>query len=221
MTSYIHIPDFMMVVPNQFMLNSTLSVDTIMRNGHSNNELYDYFIWELEEKEEVRLHKLYETTLQKIVYGKAYKLSCLLNTRYKYFKSWAKDQPRFARLPMEEFNRICSRVNQASAIYDKWDTIVKNLTDRRMMHIDARRLSIGQLEDAKDFSWCLRHNEGNRKKGKHDGDTPYPLDKYDQIFQDILRTGIMDDIDHDPSIAAIIGGSQSNSTFGCSIPWDA
>ena len=34
----------------------------------------------------------------------------------------------------------------------------------------------------------------------------YPKDKFEAIFQNIIDSGILDDIDHDTSIAASIGG---------------
>ena len=175
-------------------------------NGLTNNELYGLFMRELVEKEEIRLDKLFKTTMQQVVLGKAYKDSSLENTNYIYFKSWAKHQPNFRHLSEKELSKFCAKVNEACDVFDNWDTIVTNLTDSRMDQIDARRLSVRQFYLAKRIEWCLSQNELLRKKVKSDDGAPYPEDKYNDIMQYILNTGILDDVKNNPQIAAIIGG---------------
>ena len=174
--------------------------------GYTNNELYDLFMYELVEKEDIKLEKLHAATLLLIVYGKAYKTSSLENTNYRYFKSWAKTQEKFADLSAKELSKLCDKVNEASVVFDSWDSIVVNLVDDRMDQIDARRFSIQQFYMAKNINWCLSYNEMLRKKGNNDDVAPYPEDKYNEIFQYIINTGILDDVNNNPQIAAIIGG---------------
>ena len=46
----------------------------------------------------------------------------------------------------------------------------------------------------------------------------YPKDKLEAIFQKIIDSGILDDIDHDTSIAASIGGRlQTNIISHCKV----
>ena len=212
-----------MVVRNEFLLNAVVEHNVvvgncfcdgcrdrrlrqIMINGFTNNQLYALFMRELVEKEETRLKMLHKTTLQQIVHGKAYKVSSLENTNYRYFKSWAKNQPNFALLSEKEMCKFCAKVNEASVVFGSWDTIVKNLTDSRMDQIDARRLSVRQFYLAKNINWCLSYNEILRKKGKNEHDAPYPEEKYNDIFQYIINSGILDDVNNNPQVAAIIGG---------------
>ena len=56
--------------------------------------------------------------------------------------------------------------------------------------------------------------------GKMSLETPlYPKDKFDAIFQNIIDSGILDDIDHDTSIAASIGGRlQTKIISYCKVP---
>ena len=75
-----------------------------------------------------------------------------------------------------------------------------------MDQIDARRFSIRQFYLAKKISWCLEYNESLRIKGKAKNNVPYPEDKYNDILQYIIASGILDDVDNDPQIAASIGG---------------
>ena len=58
---------------------------------------------------------------------------------------------------------------------------------------------------AKSIDWCLCYNEQLRKKGKNEDGPPYSEDKYKDILQYIMNSGILDDVDNDPKIAAIIG----------------
>ena len=168
------------------------------------------------ENEDRRLEKLHKATLQLIIHGKAYKNSSLENTNYQYFKSWAKTQENFAHLSAKELSKLCDKVNEASVVFDSWDTIVNNLIDSRMDQIDARRFSVRQFYMAKNINWCLSYNEMLRKKGKNDDEAPYPEAQYNDILQYIINSGILDDTDNNPQIAAIIGGRlQSDMVRRC------
>ena len=109
--------------------------------------------------------------------------------------------PQFAAFPGKEFDTLCHKVNECC-----WEKIVANLTDQRMSEIDARRLTVPQLYQAKSIDWCLQLNDTLRRKGKRIGEPMYPPEKFDNIFQIIIESGIMEDIDHNPSLAAGIGG---------------
>ena len=206
-----------MAIPNKFLSSHVEAncfcgrcriyrLDIITGIGYTINELHNLFTRELVEEEEERLDRLYQATIQLIIYGKAYKESCLRNTGYTYFKSWAKTQPEFEHLTTKNLQKFCDRVKKASTAFDQWDIIVKNLTDIRMTYIDARRFSVAQFWEARSLAWCLNYNENLRPKGKNHGEKSYPEDKYQLIFQQILNSGILDDIDNDPQIASCIGG---------------
>ena len=51
--------------------------DIIVAINYTNNELHDLFMHELVLEEEEKLDQLYHTTLQKILYGKVFKDSCI------------------------------------------------------------------------------------------------------------------------------------------------
>ena len=75
-----------------------------------------------------------------------------------------------------------------------------------MDQIDARRFSIRQFNLAKNIIWCLEYNESLHIKRMTKTDLPYPEDKYNDILQYIIASGILDDVDNNPQIAASIGG---------------
>ena len=182
------------------------SLRRILESGYTINQLHNLFTYRLVEKENIRLDKLFKCTLRQIVHGMAYKITCFQNTNYTYFKSWAKTQPEFGLLSKKELIKFCYQVNEACDVFNSWAKIVDNLTDERMDQIDARRFSIRQFYLAKKISWCLEYNESLRIKGKAKNNVPYPEDKYNDILQYIIGSGILDDIENDPQVAASIGG---------------
>ncbi len=211
-----------MVIPNEFLLSivvhdniikgcfcgSCRNERVLLCSRHSVAELFTLFRDMLPFKCESRLDKYHEDVLKSIVTGKVYKDSCLENTGYQNFKSWAKNQATFADWTPGKFNKFCVEVNEACNVFEHWEQIVRNLTDPRMDQIDARRFSVNYFNHAKRLDWCLSYNELIRNKAKcRGGDEPlYPTDKYNAIFQNILASGILDDIEHDPRVASMIGG---------------
>ena len=118
----------------------------------------------------------------------------------------------------EELSKFCDKVNEANVVIDSWDVIVNNLTDHRMDQIDALGLSVRQLYLAKNINWCLSYNEMLPKKGRNEDEVPYPEEKYRDIFQYIVNSGVLDDIENNPQMAAIIGGRlQSDMVRRCSV----
>ena len=214
-----------MVIPNEFLINlapheevvgncfcgdcRARRLQQVVERHHTNQQLHNLFTHRFVQKEETRLDRLFNSTLQLVVHGKAYITNSLENTNYKYFKAWAKNQQQFRHLSKKEFDHFCCKVNEANNVFDSWDLIVSNLTDYRMFYIDARRFSVRQFYLAKDISWCLTTNDHLRSKCGRNGDNnvrPYPEDKYNQILQFIQGSGILDDVGNDPQIAAAIGG---------------
>ena len=159
-----------------------------------------------------RANALFEITKTQILYGKQYKDKCLAGTRYTNFKCWAKTQPYYhnyvtgTSVRQKEFTRHCEHINSASICFDKWDTIVSNLTDPRITHINARTLSVENLAHAVTIEWCLYYNSkcgGAPVTG--DEENLYLMSDVDDIFRCILQNGILDRINHDPKVAASFG----------------
>ena len=154
--------------------------------------------------EDIKLDNYHSQVIAQIVFGEKYKQAASNGSPYTYFKSWAKRQ--FPNLSVKELSKFCNRVNEASSVFHNWDTIVTNLTDARLK-FDARRFSVAMFHQAKRIEWCLSYNDQIRKKGKMSLDEPlYPKDKFDAIFQNIIDSNILDDVDFDTNIAAYIGG---------------
>ena len=165
---------------------------------------------DLAQERQARSSALFEVTKQQILYGKLYKDICMANTRLKYFKCWAKKQPVYQRFVngdkerKQEFNKHCQLVNESAYCFDNWELIVSNLTDRRMTSIDARSFSVAYFASAGSIDWCLEYNEKVRKSGSSK-ERLYSRDQVDAIFQQIVASGILDDIEHNEQVAASIG----------------
>jgi hypothetical protein len=182
-------------------------------NAHrrTRDELRNHFIRTIPLTRESRSDAVFEITLKQITMGYVYRKKCLENTGYTYFKTWAKNQPEYQRISKgtyqekREFNFHCMDVNDAAYCFENWERIVGNLTDERMKSIDARNFSVRYFRESASIDWCLTYNEKVRPKGKCRGDPPFSNAKVDDIFNHIISTGILEDIEHEPRLAASIG----------------
>ena len=153
--------------------------------------------------ENARLDNLYRLTIRKIIYGKVYKDTCLRNTPYEDFGWWARTQPSFMRLDKKVRDKFCREVNEIDLVYQGWNQIVSNLTDPRLVHVDARKFSINQFYRARTQGWCLNYNDMMRDGGEVD--IVYAEHKYQRIIRYIIQSGILDDIDHDDQLTSMLG----------------
>ena len=101
-----------MVIPNDFLINIQVHNENDIMRGcfcgncrnlrvlrcsrHSSAQLFRLFHDLLPAKSDSRLDKYHESVLDLVVSGHVYKESCLENTGYVKFKSWAKKQAVFA-----------------------------------------------------------------------------------------------------------------------------
>ena len=214
----------MAAVPNEFLLAAEHQgifancFCTRCREGKANRlrentsaELYE-IIQHLPLKEEARLDRHHKVILDLIVARTVYKEVCLRESQYVRFGNWAKRQPEFSDWSEKDLKKFVVDINQASTVFNKWETIVDNLTDSRMSRIDARRFSVNYFCLAVNIDWCLNYNEILRGKGKRkrDEEPLYPEDKYQAIFRNIVDSGILDDIENSPQVGSMIGSRLQN-----------
>lgn len=180
-------------------------VEEILNGGFTNNDLQHMFFQRLTQQEDIRLHNLFKLTLRKIVYGKAYKDSCIQNTPYKTFGWWVRSQDQFSYMTHAQIKKFCDQINEVDLVYKDWDKIVRNLTDPRMIHCDARKFSVHQFYRARDLGWCLNHNEILRNRGHLVDEPLYAENKYRNIMLFISNSGILDDINYDDQQISMLG----------------
>ena len=131
----------------------------------------------------------------KIIFKK--RQQCLCNAHYTSFGWWMRTQPRYMALTEKEQKRLRRKVRRVHAVFVHWETIVRNLTDDRIIFIDARRLSLDQLYEAISVNCCLDQDEMLRPSGDVPDELAYEENKYRRILEFITETGILQDIGHD------------------------
>ena len=88
----------------------TRKYQEILDAGFTPGQLFDITFKRILQSEEAKLNELFQLTKRKIVFGKAYKHSCLHNTAYTDFGWWARTQPNFMRLPQKVRENFCKCV---------------------------------------------------------------------------------------------------------------
>ena len=153
---------------------------------------------------------VFEVTKRQIILGKLYKDRCLAGTGLKLFKCWAKKQPYYRpyvegnNQQKKEFSRHCDLINHAAHAFEHWEKIVENLTHPMIKCIDARCFSVEYFYKAVSFSWCIEYDRKiSGGSGKKSDENLYTRADIDDIFQHIVNTGILDDVD--ASQASCIG----------------
>ena len=159
----------------------------------------------LPQRENECLDRLFSSTIKQIVYGRAYKQTALSVSGFRYFKSWAKNQPQFRGYSDKQMEKLSKRVNRCAAVFDQWHTISRNLADPRITEIDGCRFSINQFYEARRMDWCLSYNEILRQKGKKVDNAAYTDDKFNDVFNYIVQSGILRDIGYQENLAASLG----------------
>lgn len=173
----------------------------------------------LPRRREARANAVFQETLRQIIHGKTFFEKCLSGTTYKYYKCWAKAQPEFQHLvngtkeQQKEFNKFCAEVTEAAYCFDNWEKIVHHLTDKRIDSVDARNFSVRYYYCAGSWDWCLGYNEKLRRKQKKQpgNELPYTEEKFREIFEHIVQSGILQDIEYNQKLAAGIGDRLQNA----------
>lgn len=175
----------------------------ILDAGFTPGQLFDITFKRILQSEEAKLNELFQLTKRKIIFGKAYKHSCLHNTPYTDFGWWARTQPNFMRLPQKVRENFCKEVNQIDSVYNDWEKIVNNLIDPNLHHIDARKFSVNQFYRARNDGWCANYNDLMRGGGQ--ADLVYEEHKYQRILRMIVQSGILEDISYDNILTSMLG----------------
>ena len=170
------------------------------------------FITTLSNVRDINLERVFFTTLKQIANGKAYYDVCMRGTRLKKWKSWAKKQDAFQRMPDATLNKIAKFVNDCRVCYERWDDIVRNLTDPLFSNIDASTLSVHYLRRASGRNWCIKYNDALKTRSAQEGDPLYSPARYREILQMVVNTGIIGELDHNPRyVASFFGRIQSDA----------
>ena len=151
--------------------------------------------------------RVFEITQKLIIYGKLYHQTALSDGMYVLFKSWAKVQPFYKQFIegknpqlLKEFDQHCKLVNDCNYVYNNWDRIVNNLTDRTMTNIRARNFTVAKFRAAADFNWCISENERARGAApSRKGDQLWTKDDVERTALHMLGVGRLSEADRHQS----------------------
>ena len=178
-------------------------VSVIVDSDLTNNQLEREFISNAEEYR--RLNSLFDETLKSIVRGEAFRQQCLHGTPYNCFGWWMRSQPQYSQLSTPEKRRLCKKVRMAHEVFIHWEKIAQNLNDVRISFVDARKLSVQQLHEAIEMTWCLEYDEFLRGPGDIPDVLLYQEETYRVILEYIVNSGILVDIGHDSKESTRLG----------------
>ena len=129
-----------------------------------------------------------------IANGKAYHDACLRGSGLKKWKSWANKQKQFKMLLNTMLTRISTFVNHCWVCYDRWDDIVRNLSDPRFSDIEPSTLSVHYLQQAASRTWCEKYNDAVLTQRGQRGDLLYTSERDEQILQMVVNSGIFGEL---------------------------
>ena len=115
-------------------------------------------------------------------------------------------------LPNTMLTRISNFVNDCRVCYDRWDDILRNLSDQRFSNIEVSTLSVHYLRQTSSRTWCERYNDAVRRHRVQRGDPLYTSERYQQILQMVVNSGIIGELQHNPDyVASSLEASQHDA----------
>lgn len=169
----------------------------LSRRNVSLEMLHRVYVTSLTRSQEELLDVQFEFTKEEIIIGYCYKIKCLQGTGYTNFGSWLANtnNPTIANVLPPDREKICEKIGHVTTVYERWETIVENLSMPSMQILDARRFSIYQLSRAVCINWCVRtRNNMLQRRGLVPPNGYYDQTKFQQIMALVVSTGILDDV---------------------------
>ena len=100
-------------------------------------------------------------------------------------------------------------ISIVKGIYEKWPTIVTNLTHEDMVNVDARKLSIYELAEAHKFSFVAKYNDSRAvktpKRRKRKAAPAYTTADVKRAVAAIVNTGALQGFNFESEQIALLG----------------
>ena len=109
---------------------------------------------------------------------------------------------RNTTMNQKERARVTEKVGHACTVFQEWERIVYNLTNRAITHVGCRTFTIKKFYQARNFSWCLKENDDAIAKTSTNEE--YDGQKLSSIVDYIKRSTILDDVSFDKGQAQLI-----------------
>lgn len=156
-------------------------------------------------RESKNLDRLFNERLDTAAYGKLIRMS-IRNAGFTYTKPYLRRH--MPQLSDEDRTELAESINNAAWIYDNIGMIQSNLIQvSPYTTIDIRRLSMTDLYQAKDLSWCHQYAELLKGRGKRKPDElAYTEDQFNDLVNAVMQHPCFTAVDGDPSCVRSLGG---------------
>ena len=129
-----------------------------------------------EVQEEEALKDVFCQVLDRSAIAYTFKLKMKTLTGFSYPKSYLKATGLYNE---DRATSLANEINLAASVYEHLKQIVDNVM--QFDNINLRRLSMNQLNLAKEISWCYQYSENLKGRGKAPADLVYT----EQDFKDL------------------------------------
>ena len=141
------------------------------------------------------LDALYATTIQTILDGYSFQQAVLRGGTTHQFGTWLAQN---TTLSNAERARSAREMCEIVGVYEGWETIVTNLVNPLITHVDCRRWSINYFYRARNFKFCLDQQLLHSQSKERVADTPelFSQHKFNQLMEEFTRLDILGDVSH-------------------------
>lgn len=187
-------------------------VDLMMTNNTGRDMLYTHrrlvsFIDNLHDDK-------WNATIRTILNGQSLYEMVTQQTGFISFGRGLQYYPELADLSAPEKKILCKTISIIKGIYERWNTIVTNLTHTDMKNVDPRTFSIYELAQAHLFPWVVKYNEAHAlkepKKRKRKSEPTYSSEDLRGVVNAIQSTGILAKFNNDPEQIKLLGNDIIN-----------
>ena len=200
-------------LPNEAILQVNIS-SQVQTHARVLNEgtLLDQFCRLLPSVEESALDALFHNIVQRVTIGYAWLMRALERSRKKTFLPAVRHSREWRQLPTPVQKVVHRNIRLIKKIYEKWDTIVHNVTQQSMIYVDVRRFSLYQLSRSCSFTWVKQYNKNHAPKDTRRPDKIYTNQMVDDIVHNVAGATerVLDAVDGDEDQIKMIGKDITN-----------
>ena len=139
--------------------------------------------------------RLFNKTKRLILYGNVHRIQALAGTRFTSYGAWLAWAPQHRNMSKPDKEERCQKMTWAKKVLEDWDTIVINMSNPLLVHINIKRFTVQQLYRARCPKWCKKENRRQDPNSVTETVVPnFDIHKIDTIARCIEETGIVNDV---------------------------
>ena len=150
--------------------------------------------------------------VQRVTIRYAWLMRALERSRKKTFLPAVRHSREWRQLPTPVQKVVHRNSRLIKKIYEKWDTIVHNVTQQSMIYVDVRRFSLYQLSRSCSFTWVKQYNKNHAPKDTRRPDKIYTYQMVVDIVHNVAGAieRVLDAVDGDEDQVKMIGKDITN-----------